>query len=896
MKIPFRRLISLCPVAIVCAFFLTGCPKETAPQPVPNQPPRTYLWLFPDSTIAEGHSRQHIRWWATDHDGIVTGYLFASGRLYAPGSARTLRDTIAWRWTTGHDSVIAFPLLVRRDTFQIAVRAVDNSLEEAPTDHAVVRFVPSGLTPSQYSGPPFWDRNEDGQYDAGDVALPSLIGAVDPAGAGIGIPVLNQPPSVVFAENPNDPGVVMQQPDTTYTAATFSWVGSDPDGDQTIESYQIALNDPTDPTRWFTVPGNIRLVSLVVPRDRSNPIIGIQEVAADVWVGTFATTRSMLGSISHLKLDTLNKFYVRARDIAGDTSRPIVMPSDSTKRWFVKNPRGRLLVIDDYISFDRDSAVAFYRRVLPSVGFPSFELLNIGLGLTAQLKNNSRFGRLVPPFLDPAFIYTLHLFDVVVWYTDEFPSLGVAQYPLFEYVRDASHRGKVIFSTLFATSSDPRGALTDFSPLDGISSVSLNTSRLLPTPGDTRVPGGYVLVPDSSDASDIFSVLKFNNKPNHSVFMRPVFKRSDARYIYHIQRDARVPLRYAYTATLNDLQSVSGSGGDVWAAGINGTILHTSNSGQGWTVQTTGTQNPLFSIQFLDAARGWAVGGGGAILQTQDGGASWSNQSVVTLETFLGVAFSTNANGVIVGTNGLLIHTSNAGGTWLSGHPLTGAILHAASFVDQQTGIAVGDGGTILKTTDAGVTWRLIPAGTSARLNGVRASGGSTVFAVGSGGTILQSTDAGESWIVQPALTGAELRSVFFTDPNNGWISGTAGTLYRTQDGGASWIAPPLPFGSSVGQHLNGVYFADTLRGWCVATGGVIIHTETGGIAPVSGPNWLPQPDGDINVGVIDGVGMDGKRSFVFLGLPLHLLDAQGFGPSTAIPFLQHVLRDEFGQ
>src|SRR2546421_2901483 len=117
--IPFPRLMLLCPVAILCALLSTGCRKEAPPQPVANEPPRTYLWLFPDSTIAEGQSKQHVRWWATDHDGIVTGYLFASGRLYAPGIARTLRDTIEWHWTIGHDSMIAFPLLIRRDTFQI---------------------------------------------------------------------------------------------------------------------------------------------------------------------------------------------------------------------------------------------------------------------------------------------------------------------------------------------------------------------------------------------------------------------------------------------------------------------------------------------------------------------------------------------------------------------------------------------------------------------------------------------------------------------------------------------------------------------------------------------------------------------------------------------------------
>jgi photosystem II stability/assembly factor-like uncharacterized protein len=136
------------------------------------------------------------------------------------------------------------------------------------------------------------------------------------------------------------------------------------------------------------------------------------------------------------------------------------------------------------------------------------------------------------------------------------------------------------------------------------------------------------------------------------------------------------------------------------------------------------------------------------------------------------------------------------------------------------------------------------------------------------------------------------LTSVYFIDQNNGWVCGTAGAFFRTQDGGASWTSPPVPPGTTLGQHLRGVYFSDGLRGWCVATAGYIVHTQSGG----TDPDWVTQPAGVLNVGVIDGIGIDGKRSFVFLGLPLHLLDAQNVGPSTAIPFLQHVLHDEFGE
>src|SRR5260221_14159884 len=173
--LPMKKLL---PLIVLTLILCSGCEKETPSQLIPNKPAKTYLWLFPDSTIAEGHSSQHIRWWGTDPDGVVKGFLFASGRL--PAGIQSIRDTISWHWTVANDSMIAFPLLVRRDTFQIAVRAVDNSLPQSLPNQATVRFVPAGASPASYTGPPFWDRNENRTFEAGDVELPALIGAVDP--------------------------------------------------------------------------------------------------------------------------------------------------------------------------------------------------------------------------------------------------------------------------------------------------------------------------------------------------------------------------------------------------------------------------------------------------------------------------------------------------------------------------------------------------------------------------------------------------------------------------------------------------------------------------------------------------------------------------------------------
>jgi hypothetical protein len=39
-------------------------------------------------------------------------------------------------------------------------------------------------------------------------------------------------------------------PEITFTVATFSWIGSDLDGDETIREYQYALNDTVNPASW----------------------------------------------------------------------------------------------------------------------------------------------------------------------------------------------------------------------------------------------------------------------------------------------------------------------------------------------------------------------------------------------------------------------------------------------------------------------------------------------------------------------------------------------------------------------------------------------------------------------------------------------------------------------
>ena len=60
-----------------------------------------------------------------------------------------------------------------------------------------------------------------------------------------------------------------------------------------------------------------------------------------------------------------------------------------------------------------------------------------------------------------------------------------------------------------------------------------------------------------------------------------------------------------------------------YAAGILGTIIHTTDSGANWTLQNSNSSNNLYQIYFINKNYGFAVGKSGIILRTVNGGNYW---------------------------------------------------------------------------------------------------------------------------------------------------------------------------------------------------------------------------------------------------------------------------------
>lgn len=65
----------------------------------------------------------------------------------------------------------------------------------------------------------------------------------------------------------------------------------------------------------------------------------------------------------------------------------------------------------------------------------------------------------------------------------------------------------------------------------------------------------------------------------------------------------------------------------VWIAGSPGDrVLHSSDEGATWEWLATEQTLPLYSLSFVDVARGWGVGALGTIIATGDGGKTWQIQ------------------------------------------------------------------------------------------------------------------------------------------------------------------------------------------------------------------------------------------------------------------------------
>lgn len=139
-----------------------------------------------------------------------------------------------------------------------------------------------------------------------------------------------------------------------------------------------------------------------------------------------------------------------------------------------------------------------------------------------------------------------------------------------------------------------------------------------------------------------------------------------------------------------------------------GRMLYSTDSGENWTLRTIAEskrKNKLVDINsafFIDKTNVWIAGNDGVILHSTDGGITWVPGKFKEYNYYT-ILFLNNNEGFIAGENGIIIHTENGGASWksdtLPAYKIN-KLLSASGAI-----WALGNGGILQKSKDNGKTW-----------------------------------------------------------------------------------------------------------------------------------------------------------------------------------------------
>lgn len=224
-----------------------------------------------------------------------------------------------------------------------------------------------------------------------------------------------------------------------------------------------------------------------------------------------------------------------------------------------------------------------------------------------------------------------------------------------------------------------------------------------------------------------------------------------------------------------------------WVVGDSSCVEYSSNGGTDWhTSDNLPLAGPidLAQVVFLGFPDGWIVGKDGTIIHTVDNGQNWSLQTTPTDHDLSDVQFVDTLTGWAVGNHGTILHTADAGTTWTAQDAGSATDLRAVYFVDNLVGWAVGTSGMVIHTNNSGTTWTVVDIGTSRDLRGIYFPSATHGWVVGLNGEILHTRNGGTSWLTQVTGLDEILTCVYFHDNSVGWVAGTGGIILSTTSAG----------------------------------------------------------------------------------------------------------------
>lgn len=267
-------------------------------------------------------------------------------------------------------------------------------------------------------------------------------------------------------------------------------------------------------------------------------------------------------------------------------------------------------------------------------------------------------------------------------------------------------------------------------------------------------------------------------------------------------------------------------------------IYKSTNSGINWTVTNLNIESGFTSVEnimFPNENTGYAGIDGGKVAKTTNCGITWEVFKTGQYDHLHGMSFPSVDTGYAVTKYGNFIKTTNAGINWVVDSRFIVEDYEDVQFINNLTGFAGGstnqpDIGVIRKTMDGGINWDPILLDSIISVIDICISSPASWFVAGYGqsssgypGYIYYSTDFGANWNYHKFPNS--LYSIHFASPLTGYASSYYNIMYKTTDGGITWFATYC-----INNNISyGIHFIDNNTGYASSRYGQIIKTTTGG-------------------------------------------------------------------
>ncbi|MBK7856557.1 MAG: T9SS type A sorting domain-containing protein [Bacteroidetes bacterium] len=257
----------------------------------------------------------------------------------------------------------------------------------------------------------------------------------------------------------------------------------------------------------------------------------------------------------------------------------------------------------------------------------------------------------------------------------------------------------------------------------------------------TTVDGGTTWVPRTSGVTaNLKDVFMADPQTAYAVGLTgTIIKTSDGGATWATQTSGTTKL-------LSDVYFVSPSVG--WVAGDDGTIKTTTDGGATWTSQASGTTSDLQAIFFISSTEGWITGNGiglaGTVLHTSNAGLTWTLQTVPA-GNYADIHFINANEGWIVGSSSAVAKTTDGGITWTSINIGLNVQIWAVHFVSSvkgwiTVGAAVNQNSSMKISNDGGNTWLSHPTPINVKTEDAYFLNAGLGYSVGNSGIILKYT------------------------------------------------------------------------------------------------------------------------------------------------------------